>query len=77
MTTDAKVIQSIETTLGVTVAFPDSRIIEDLGADSLDCMEIVMDLEIQFSIEITDAEAEKVVTVQDAINVVQGKLKTA
>lgn len=76
MTTDAKVIQCVESALGVTVAFPDSRLEADLGADSVDFMTIVMDLEIAFDIEIPDAEVEKIVTVQDAINLVQEKLKS-
>jgi len=42
--------------------------IEDLGADSLDLVELVMAMEEQFSLEIPDDEAEKIQTVQDAIS---------
>ncbi|MGE8148170.1 acyl carrier protein [Pseudomonas frederiksbergensis] len=42
--------------------------VEDLGADSLDTVELVMALEEDFEMEIPDEEAEKIMTVQDAIN---------
>jgi len=45
----------------------DSKFIEDLGADSLDVVELVMALEEKFDIEIPDEEAEKILTVGDAI----------
>lgn len=45
----------------------DSKFIEDLGADSLDVVELVMALEEKFEIEIPDEEAEKILTVGDAI----------
>jgi len=41
---------------------------DDLGADSLDTVELVMALEEEFEMEITDEEAEKITTVQEAIN---------
>lgn len=44
-----------------------SKFIEDLGADSLDVVELVMALEEKFSIEIPDEDAEKILTVGDAI----------
>ena len=45
----------------------DSKFVEDLGADSLDVVELVMALEEKFDIEIPDEEAEKIATVKDAI----------
>lgn len=54
---------------------PGSNIKEDLGADSLDSVEIIMLLEENFDIQITDDEAEKVVTVADAVKLVEGKVK--
>ncbi|MBD3809916.1 MAG: acyl carrier protein [Sulfuricurvum sp.] len=51
----------------------DSKFVEDLGADSLDVVELVMALEEKFDIEIPDDEAEKITTVQDVINYIQSK----
>lgn len=48
-----------------------SRFVEDLGADSLDVVELVMALEEKFEIEIPDEEAEKIVTVGDAIKYIE------
>ncbi|HEU4383226.1 MAG TPA: acyl carrier protein [Anaeromyxobacteraceae bacterium] len=47
---------------------PTSSFIEDLGADSLDIVELVMAMEEEFEVEIPDEEAENIKTVQDAIN---------
>ncbi len=47
---------------------------EDLGADSLDVVELVMELEDEFDMEISDEDAEKIATVGDAINYIEGKL---
>ncbi|MDD2639579.1 MAG: acyl carrier protein [Sulfurimonadaceae bacterium] len=49
----------------------DSKFIEDLGADSLDVVELVMALEEKFDIEIPDEDAEKILTVGDAIKYVE------
>ena len=49
---------------------PEASFIEDLGADSLDTVELVMALEEEFDIEIHDEEAEKITTVQSAIDYV-------
>jgi len=48
----------------------ESKFIEDLGADSLDTVELVMGLEEEFDIEIEDKDAEKITSVQDAIDYV-------
>ncbi len=45
-----------------------SSFVDDLGADSLDIIELIMALEEEFNIEITDEEAEKITTVQSAID---------
>ena len=45
-----------------------SSFIEDLGADSLDIVELVMQMEEEFEVEIPDEEAENIKTVQDAVN---------
>ena len=47
---------------------PDAKFIEDLGADSLDIVELVMALEEEFGIEIPDEDADKLKTVGDAMN---------
>ena len=49
----------------------DAHFIDDLGADSLDIVELVMALEEEFDIEIPDADAEKVVTVGDVVDYIK------
>lgn len=49
--------------------------VEDLGADSLDTVELVMALEEEFETEIPDEQAEKITTVQQAIDYIQAHLK--
>ncbi|HNV69899.1 MAG TPA: acyl carrier protein [Candidatus Ozemobacteraceae bacterium] len=51
----------------------EASFIEDLGADSLDTVELVMDLEEHFGIEIPDEEAEKLKTVKDAVDYITKK----
>ena len=46
----------------------DSQFIEDLGADSLDLVELIMSMEDEFGVEIADEDAEKILKVSDAIN---------
>ncbi len=53
----------------------ESSFIDDLGADSLDTVELVMALEDEFETEIPDEEAEKITTVQQAIDYVKGHSK--
>ena len=50
---------------------PEASFVEDLGADSLDTVELVMALDEEFDIEIHDEDAEKITTVQSAIDYVQ------
>ena len=49
---------------------PEASFVDDLGADSLDLVELIMAMEEKFDIEIPDEDAEKIVTVQDAVNYV-------
>ena len=51
---------------------PEASFIDDLGADSLDLVELVMALEEEFGQEIPDEDAEKIATVQDAISYISG-----
>ncbi len=53
----------------------DSKFVDDLGADSLDTVELVMALEEEFETEIPDEEAEKITSVQEAINYINSNLK--
>lgn len=50
---------------------PEAKFIDDLGADSLDTVELVMALEEEFGVEIPDEDAEKITTVQQAISYIQ------
>ena len=61
--------------LGVTAeeVTPEASFIEDLGADSLDIVELIMALEEEYEMEIPDEDAEKIQTVRDVITYVQSK----
>jgi acyl carrier protein len=50
---------------------PEASFVDDLGADSLDLVELIMAMEEAFDIEISDDQAEKLQTVQDAINYIK------
>jgi len=52
----------------------EARFAEDLKADSLDTVELIMALEDEFGLDIPDEEADKIKTVQDTINYIQNKL---
>ena len=56
---------------------PEATFAEDLGADSLDQVELVMSLEQTFGITITDAEGDKIITVQDVFDLINGRVKHA
>ena len=68
-----KVKEIIVEQLGVaeTAITPDASFIDDLGADSLDIVELIMALEEEFDTEIPDADAEKVVTVNDVVEYIK------
>ncbi len=69
-TNQERLIEIIAKQLGVDEdnVTSDASFMEDLGADSLDTVELVMALEEEFDIEIPDSDAEKITTVQDALN---------
>lgn len=50
---------------------PEASFVDDLGADSLDLVELIMTMEEEFDIDISDEDAEKIVTVKDAMDYVQ------
>ncbi len=70
---DHRVKSIIVEQLGVDDSQVDSKasFVDDLGADSLDIVELVMAFEEEFGIEIPDEEAEKIATVQDAITYIE------
>jgi acyl carrier protein len=72
-----KVKEIIVEQLGVTdtSVTMEASFIDDLGADSLDIVELIMALEEEFDIEIPDADAEKVVTVGDVVDYIKENVK--
>lgn len=71
-----KVKEIISKQLGVSASevTPEASFVEDLGADSLDTVELVMAFEEEFKIEIPDEDAEKIQKVQDAIDYIKSKM---
>lgn len=69
----AKVVDIIANQLGVEkdVITPQAHVVDDLGADSLDVVELIMALEEAFDLEIPDEEAEKIRTVQDIYDYIE------
>ncbi|MCJ7664554.1 MAG: acyl carrier protein [Desulfobacterales bacterium] len=76
MSLEAKVKELIVQQLGVSESevVPEAKFIDDLGADSLDLVELVMALEDEYGIEIPDEDAEKIVTVGDALKYIQERV---
>jgi acyl carrier protein len=75
MSVEAKVKQIIAEQLGVDEAQVDATasFVDDLGADSLDIVELVMAFEEAFDLEIPDEDAEKITTVKDAVTYIEAK----
>jgi len=73
---EAEVKEIITQKLGVKEekVVPQADLIEDLGADSLDAIEIIMAIEDEFDIEIPDEDAEKIHTVKDAVKYVEERV---
>ena len=73
MSVEEKVREIIVDQLGVDEkqVTADAAFVDDLGADSLDTVELVMALEEEFDVEIPDEEAEKITTVKDAVAFVE------
>ena len=72
-----KVTRIITDKLGVeeSQVIPEASFTNDLGADSLDTVELIMELEKEFDLSIPDEEAEKIVTVGDAIAFIENNKK--
>lgn len=79
MALEDKVKEIIVDQLGVDAeeVTPEASFIEDLGADSLDTVELVMALEEEFNMEIPDEQAEKIKTVGDAIEYIKSHANVA
>ncbi len=73
----SKVVEIIKNKLAVDAAeiVPAASFTNDLGADSLDTVELIMEFEKEFSIQIPDEDAEKITTVGDAISYIEEKTK--
>ena len=73
---ESKIKDIIEKELGVEreKLVPEASFIEDLGADSLDIVELVMEFEKEFNIDIPDEDAEKLRTVGDAVAYLNSKV---
>lgn len=76
MSIEDKVRKVIAEKLGVDISevVPEASLIDDLGADSLDIVELVMTMEETFDLDIPDEEAEKLVRVKDVIKYLEDKL---
>jgi acyl carrier protein len=68
-----KEIVADELSVDSGIVTPQARFVEDLGADSLDVVELVMRFEEEFEIEIPDEDAEKITTVGEAVSYIEKK----
>ena len=77
MDKEQRIKEIIADQLGVEIdkLTPDAKFVEDLGADSLDVVELIMGFEEEFNIEIPDEDAEKIKTVGDVLSYLNEKLK--
>jgi len=77
MSVEQKVKEIIVEQLGVeeSQVTPEAKFVDDLGADSLDTVELVMALEEAFDLEIPDEDAEKITSVGDAVRYIESKSK--
>lgn len=77
---DEKIYEKVKTIvveqLGISFGdvTPDASFVEDLGADSLDVVELIMALEEEYDLKISDEDAAKIATVRDAVEYITGEL---
>ncbi len=79
MSVEERVKSIIVEQLGVDAeeVSPDASFVEDLGADSLDTVELIMAFEEEFGVEISDQEAESIRKVRDAVDYIEKRNKTS
>jgi acyl carrier protein len=75
---EERVTEIIVDQLGISAeeVVPEASFIDDLGADSLDIVELVMAMEEEFNVEIPDEDAERIQTIGDAISYLREKLES-
>lgn len=71
MSKKTNVIKILEEHFNIKIENTDVSLVDDIGADSLDVVEVVMQIEEKFDIEISDEEVEKLTTVQEIIDYVE------
>ncbi|EJL9308403.1 acyl carrier protein [Campylobacter jejuni] len=72
---DVKAVVVEQLSIDADAVKMESKIIEDLGADSLDVIELIMALEEKFEVEIPDSDAEKLIKIEDVVNYIDNLKK--
>ncbi|HED6275340.1 TPA: acyl carrier protein [Campylobacter coli] len=72
---DVKAVVVEQLSIDADAVKMESKIIEDLGADSLDVVELIMALEGKFEVEIPDSDAEKLIKIEDVVNYIENLKK--
>ena len=72
---DVKAVVVEQLSIDAVAVKMESKIIEDLGADSLDVVEHIMALEEKFEVEIPDSDAEKLIKIEDVVNYIENLKK--
>jgi acyl carrier protein len=67
---EASILKLVAEQFGLSKVHPKDRLIEDLKGDALDAIELIMRLEEQFNVQISDEKVDTIITVQDAIDCV-------
>jgi acyl carrier protein len=65
-----KIIELVETKSDENAQITDDKPLKELGLDSLDCIELMIDVEREFDVEIPDEKSENVRTIEDVVNIV-------